>query len=88
MSGTDIPDLQSGATCAFADRAIDNLQQWLVGTYHGVSKGGCRSTWMSSSFGTIVGVNRWLPFRRRLVLGRHAPKLLIRRYEMEFTTTR
>ena len=33
--------LRKGATSAvpLADRAIGNLQQWLIGTYHGVSKG-------------------------------------------------
>ena len=33
--------LRRGATSAvpLADRAIGNLQQWLIGTYHGVSKG-------------------------------------------------
>ena len=33
-------DLRKGAKSAvpLADRAIGNLQQWLIGTYHGVSK--------------------------------------------------
>jgi transposase-like protein len=33
--------LRKGAKSAvpLADRAIGNLQQWLIGTYHGVSKG-------------------------------------------------
>src|SRR5712692_2115911 len=34
-------ELRKGAKSAvpLADRAIDNLQQWLIGTHHGVSKG-------------------------------------------------
>ena len=34
-------ELRKGAKSAvpLADRAIGNLQQWLIGTYHGVSKG-------------------------------------------------
>jgi transposase-like protein len=34
-------DLRKGAKSAvpLADRAIGNLQQWLIGTYHGVSRG-------------------------------------------------
>lgn len=34
-------DLRKGARSAvpLADRAIGNLQQWLIGTYHGVSRG-------------------------------------------------
>ena len=33
-------DLQKGAKSVvpLADRAIGNLQQWLIGTYHGVSR--------------------------------------------------
>src|SRR5712691_11761688 len=33
-------ELRKGAKCAvpLADGAIGNLQQWLIGTYHGVSK--------------------------------------------------
>src|SRR5450755_43724 len=33
-------DLRKGAKSVvpFADRAIGNLQQWLIGTYHGVSR--------------------------------------------------
>jgi hypothetical protein len=33
-----VPDLRKGATpvVPLADRAIGNLQQWLIGTYHGV----------------------------------------------------
>jgi hypothetical protein len=33
-------DLRKGAKSAvpLADRAIGNLQQWLIGTYHGVSR--------------------------------------------------
>ena len=33
-------ELRKGAKSAvpFADRAIGNLQQWLIGTYHGVSR--------------------------------------------------
>src|SRR5207249_1493729 len=58
-------DLRKGAQSAvrLADRAIGNLQQWLVGTY--LSAGlSFKSIWTSSSFGTIVGSNRWPPFRR------------------------
>lgn len=34
------PELRKGAksTVPLADRAIGNLQQWQIGTYHGVSK--------------------------------------------------
>jgi hypothetical protein len=34
------PELRKGAKSAvpLADRAIGNLQQWLIGTYHGVSR--------------------------------------------------
>ena len=57
--------LRKGAASVvpLADRAIGTLQQWLIGTYHGVSKAQRRSTWMSSSFATIDAGNRW-PFRR------------------------
>ena len=59
-------DLRKGAPSVvpLADRAIGNLQQWLVGTHHGVSRAQLRSTWTSSSFGTIVGGNPWPRFRR------------------------
>ncbi len=35
------PELRKGAKSVvpLADRAIGNLQQWLIGTYHGVSRG-------------------------------------------------
>ena len=36
-SGADCPG--AGPPVPLADRAIGNLQQWLTGTYHGVSKG-------------------------------------------------
>lgn len=49
-------ELRKGAKSAvpLADWALGNLQQWLIGTYHGVSKANSRSTSMNSSFGTTV----------------------------------
>lgn len=48
-------ELRKGAKSAvpLADRAIGNLQQWLIGTYHGVSRTNSRFTSMNSSLGTI-----------------------------------
>jgi hypothetical protein len=62
-------ELRKGAASVvpLADRAIGNLQQWLIGTYHGVSKPQLRSTSMSSSFGSIVAKHRQPPFRRSWV---------------------
>ena len=57
--------LRQRATSAvpLADRAIGNLQQWLIGTYHGVSRRSSRSIWTSSPFDTIAVGHRWRPFR-------------------------
>jgi transposase-like protein len=55
-------ELRQGAksTVPLADRAIGNLQQWLIGTYHGVSRANSNSMWTSSSSG-IVAVNKLRP---------------------------
>jgi transposase-like protein len=42
-----------------ADRAIGNLQQWLIGTYHGVSRDQLQVTLMNSSFATIDAGSPW-----------------------------
>jgi transposase-like protein len=50
-------ELRKGAKSAvpLADRAIGNLQQWLIGTYHGVSKAQpSRFTSTNSPFGIIA----------------------------------
>ena len=65
-------ELRKGAKSAvpLADRAIGNLQQWLIGTYHGVSKNQLqvyRSTSMNSSFGTTVARRRRPHFRHSWV---------------------
>ena len=59
-------DLRKGAPSVvpLADRAIGNLQQWLIGIYHGSARRSFRSTSMSSCFGTIGGGHRRRPFRR------------------------
>jgi transposase-like protein len=64
-------DLRKGAKSVVppADRAIGNLQQWLLGTHHGVSRDQLQSTWMNSSFVTIGGRRRWLRFQTLLGLG-------------------
>jgi transposase-like protein len=46
-----------------ADRAIGNLQQWLIGTYHGVSRAQLQPYLDEFVFGTIVASNRWRPSR-------------------------
>ena len=58
-------DLRKGAKSAvpLADRAIGNLQQWLIGTYHGVSRDQLRFISMNSSSAIIAGGNPWLLFR-------------------------
>ena len=42
-----------------ADRAIGNLQQWLIGTYHGVSRDQLQVYLDESSFATIVEGYPW-----------------------------
>ena len=54
-------ELRKGAKSVvpLADRAIGNLQQWLIGTYHGVSRANSKFILMSS-FSAIIGVtNPW-----------------------------
>jgi transposase-like protein len=46
-----------------ADRAIGNLQQWLIGTYHGVSKEQLQVYLDESSFVTTGGGYPWPHFR-------------------------
>jgi transposase-like protein len=67
-------DLCKGAKSVvpLADRAIGNLQQWLIGTYHALAALNSRSISMSSSFDTIGGSNRWPPSRRCSVWEQHA----------------
>src|SRR6266571_1175793 len=62
-------ELHQGAKSVvpLADRAIGNLQQWLLGTHHGVSPPNYRSIWMSSSFVTIAAGNPWPASRRSSV---------------------
>jgi transposase-like protein len=55
-----------------ADRAIGNLQQWLIGTYHGVSKAQLQVYLDEFVFGTIVGDNRWRRFKRCSALAQDA----------------
>lgn len=55
-----------------ADRAIGNLQQWLIGTYHGVGRHHCRSISTNSSFAITDARRRWPPFRLCSDLGRGA----------------
>jgi hypothetical protein len=52
-----------------ADRAIGNLQQWLIGTYHGVSRPNSRFTSTNSSFGTIARKTPAAAFQTLLGLG-------------------
>ena len=58
-------DLRKGvpSVVPLADRAIGNLKQWLIGTYHGSVTHSFTSTWMSSCFGTIVGGVQWPLFK-------------------------
>ena len=44
-------DLRKGAKSAvpLADRAIGNLQQWLLGTYHGVSRHQLQVSWATNN---------------------------------------
>ena len=53
-------ELRKGAKSAvpLADRAIGNLQQWLIGTYHGVSKAQLQVYLNESSFGATVASTR------------------------------
>jgi transposase-like protein len=75
--------LRKGATSVvpLADRAIGNLQQWLIGTYHGVSKAQRQVYLDEFAFGTIVGGNRWPPSRRCSASGLAARPRLIERSE-------
>ena len=82
MGVTHIPRIQPlrsalhrGATSVvpLTGRAIGNLQQWLTGTYHGVSRPSSPSIWMNSSFATTVA-ERHKAFQTLLGLGtRRAP---------------
>ena len=83
-------ELRKGAKSAvpLADRAIGNLQQWLIGTHHGVSKDQLQVYLDEFVFRHNRRRQPMAAFQTSLGLGRHAPKLLIRRYEKEFTTTR
>ncbi len=58
-------ELRKGAQSVvpLADRAIGNLQQWLVGTHHGVSRAQLQVYWTSSHFAITVGGNRPRRFR-------------------------
>lgn len=48
---------------------LGNLQQWLIGTYHGVSKDNSRSTSTNASFGIIVARLPRSAFQALLSLG-------------------
>ena len=63
--------LHRGARSAvpLADRAIGNLQQWLTGTYHGVSKAQLPVYLDEFVFRTTVGGNRRPLFRHYWVSG-------------------
>jgi transposase-like protein len=57
--------LRQGAASVvpLADRAIGNLQQWLIGTYHGVGNAQLQVFLDEFRiFGTIDASNRWRPF--------------------------
>jgi len=47
-----------------ADRAIGNLQQWLIALIHGVSRAQLQVYLDEFVFDTIGGSNLWPPFRR------------------------
>jgi hypothetical protein len=68
-------ELRKGAKSAvpLADRAIGNLQQWLIGTYRGVSlRPNSRFTSTNSSFDATVVIRPLPHFRHSLVWERAA----------------
>jgi transposase-like protein len=65
-----------------ADRVVGNLQQWLIGTHHGVSAISSRFISMNSSFATIGAGNQGPPSRPCLVSGLRVSLRLISRYGM------
>jgi hypothetical protein len=72
--------LRKGAQSAvpLADRAIGNLQQWLIGTYHGVSKPNSRSISTNSSSGTTAAKHPRPHFKLSLAseLGENQPSTI------------
>jgi transposase-like protein len=75
-------NLRKGAKSVvpLADRAIGNLQQWLLGTYHGVSRDQLRFTWTNSYFVTIGEKHRWRRSKRCSDLELGGNLLNMRRY--------
>ena len=63
-----------------ADRAIGNLQQWLIGTYHGVSQAQLQ-VYLDEFVFTIVAASRWPPFKRCSVWGLDARRRPIDGFE-------
>lgn len=101
---TDIPSAQSqrielrkGATSVvpLADRAMGNLQPWLIGTHHGVSRAQLqvyldefvfrhnRRKAPMAAFQTLLGLGLGTPRRRMVVYG--ARRILQRRFMKEST---
>ena len=80
-------ELRKGAKSVvpLADRAIGNLQQWLIGTYHGVSRGNSKFTSMSLFFATIGATNRWPLFRPCSVWERNSGLRLTAVFEGRWT---
>ena len=74
-------DLRKGAKSVvpFADRDIGNLQQWLIGTYHGVSRDQLQVYLDEFVFGTIVARHPWLHSRPCSASAPHVDPCLTRR---------
>ena len=81
-------DLRKGAKSVvpLADRAIGNLQQWLVGTHHGVSAViNSRFISMNSYFDTTAGRRRWRRFKRCSASGPSESRPNTKRYAVRPT---